>query len=131
MQDRPSAHELLDAVQRFLDEEIVPNTDGRRQFMARVSANVLRVVDREWQLAEQHETREWAALDAALGAQAMPQGRAALLAALRARNEELCARIREGAADDGPARALIVASVRQSVQDKLAVTDPAYGVIRA
>ena len=131
MQDQPSAHDLLDAVQRFLDEEIVPNIGGRRQFLARVSANVLRMLDREYLLSEAHESREWAALDAVLGAESMPHGRAALLAALRLRNEELCARIRAGAADAGPARALIVASVRQTVQDKLAVTDPAYGVIRA
>jgi hypothetical protein len=131
MQDQPTAHELLDAVQRFLDQEIVPSSTGRRQFLARVSANVLRMVDREMLLAEEHETREWAALDAALGSAEMPRGRAALLAALRERNEDLCARIRAGAADECPARATIVASVRQSVQDKLAVTDPGYGVIRA
>ena len=47
MQDRPTVHELLDALGRFLDEEIVPATDGRRQFLARVAANVARMVDRE------------------------------------------------------------------------------------
>src|SRR5579883_2934452 len=82
MQDRPTIHELLDAVQRFLDEEIVPNSEGRRQFVARVSANVLRMVDRELLLEDEHQAREWAALDGILGPAAMPRGRAALTAAL-------------------------------------------------
>ena len=131
MQDRPTVHELLDAVQRFLDEEVVPNSEGRRQFVARVSANVLRMIDRELLLEDVHQAREWAALDALLGPAPLPPERAARLAALRQRNDELCVRIRNGAFDEGPAYAAVVASVRQSVQDKLAVTDPAYGVIRA
>jgi alpha-D-ribose 1-methylphosphonate 5-triphosphate synthase subunit PhnI len=131
MQDRPTVHELLDAVQRFLDEEIVPNTEGRRQFVARVSANALRMIGRELLLEEEHQAREWAALDTLLGPAQQPAGRAARASALRNRNDELCARIRAGSFDDGPAHAAVVASVRQSVQDKLAVTDPAYGVIRA
>jgi hypothetical protein len=131
MQARPTVHELLDAVQRFLDEEIVPNSEGRRQFVARVSANVLRMVDRELLLEDAHQTREWAALDALLGAAPLPAERTARLATLRARNDELCARIRAGAFDDGQEYAALVASVRQSVQDTLAVTDPSYGVIRA
>lgn len=131
MQDRPTIHELLDAVQRFLDEEIVPHTDGRRQFIARVSANVLRMVDRELQAEETHLAREWAALDGVLGRAEPPAGRAATLAALRERNEALCARIRDEGAGDSAEWARIVACVRQTVQDKLSVTDPDYGKIRA
>src|SRR5579883_2572696 len=85
MQDRPTVHELLDAVQRFLDEEIVPNTEGRRQFVARVSANVLRMIDRELTLEDEHQAREWGALDALLGPAALPSERAARHAALRTR----------------------------------------------
>lgn len=131
MQDHPTIHELLDAVQRFLDEEIVPNTDGRRQFLARVSANVVRMVDRELRTEEEHLAREWSALDTVLGPAEPPAGRAAMLAALRGRNESLCDRIRGGSTDDGPDWARIVACVRQTVQDKLSVTDPEYGKIRA
>jgi hypothetical protein len=47
MTDRPSSRELLSAVERFLDEDLVPDLKGRRQFLARVAANALRLVARE------------------------------------------------------------------------------------
>ncbi|KKK50539.1 hypothetical protein LCGC14_3124020, partial [marine sediment metagenome] len=47
MQDRPTYDELLAAVERFLSQEIVPNTEGARRFHARVAANVLGIVRRE------------------------------------------------------------------------------------
>lgn len=130
MYGRPTAVELLDAVQRFLDEEVVPHSDGRRQFLARVSANVLRMLARELQLEETHLDRAWTALDGVLGPAERPCGLAALRAALQAREAELCARIRAGAADSEPQRGTILAYLRQRVQDKLAVTDPGYFTVR-
>ena len=62
MQDRPTVHELLDALGRFLDEEIVPATDGRRQFLARVAANVARMVDRELAAEDTQLVEEWSRL---------------------------------------------------------------------
>ena len=47
MQDRPTADELLAAIERFLEEEIVPNTPGSRGFHARVAANSIRILRRE------------------------------------------------------------------------------------
>jgi hypothetical protein len=47
MADRPSSQELLSAVERFLDEDLVPDLKGRQQFLARVAANALRLVARE------------------------------------------------------------------------------------
>jgi DNA-binding CsgD family transcriptional regulator len=130
MYGRPTAVELLDAVQRFLDEEVVPHTDGRRQFLARVSANVLRMLARELQLEETHLDRAWTALDGVLGPAPRPCGLAALRAALQAREAELCARIRAGFGDTPAERARLVACLRQTVQDKLAVTDPGYFTVR-
>lgn len=126
MQDRPTRHELLDALQRFLDEEIVPHAEGRRQFLARVAANLLRTIDRELALEEEQLEREWLGLDGLLGAEPRPSGPAATREALRRRNEALCARIRAGEADAGPARERYLAHVRAVVRDKLRVTNPAY-----
>jgi uncharacterized protein DUF6285 len=127
MQDRPTAHELLSAVWRFLDEEIVPATEGRRQFLARVAANVLRTVDRELEGEERHAAAEWASLDALLGVEVMPQAAAERRSALLRRNQALCERIRGGALDraDGLEPRLLE-HVRRTVADKLVVTNPAW-----
>jgi len=127
MQDRPTIGELLVAVERFLDDEIVPSTDGRRQFLARVSANALRLVERELASNETHATREWAGLEALLGSEGpAPTSPEGLRAALLRRNTDLGERIRRGEADAGEQRRRVLAHVRATVQDKLTVTNPAY-----
>ena len=126
MQDRPTYDELLAAVERFLDDEIVPNSDGGRRFYARVAANVLRIVRRELSQQEEPLEREWAGLEELLGQAERPQSRSALLDAIAARNEELTGRIRAGDADDGPFRDAALAHVRRTVRDKLLVTNPGW-----
>jgi len=127
MQDRPTVYELLRSVQRFLSDEIVPATEGRRQFLARVAANAIGLVERELEGEDAHARREWAGLDALLAPVAMPGERSALASAVRARNDALCARIRAGDYDDpSPARAALLEHVRQTVHDKLEVTNRAY-----
>lgn len=126
MQDRPSAIELLKAVERFLDEEIVPNTQGTRQFHARVAANVMRILAREWEREEAQLEAEWAGLDELLGPEPRPSSREALRAAIGRRTAELCERIRAGEADEGPFRDRVVAHVRQMVRDKLLVNNPGW-----
>lgn len=44
---RPTARELLDAVEGFLRDEVTPGTSGRLSFHARVAANVVAIVARE------------------------------------------------------------------------------------
>jgi hypothetical protein len=72
MQDRPSYDELLGAVERFLDDEIVPNVPGSRGFHARVAANAIRTIRRELDLQEDHLRAEWAGLDAMLSEEPLP-----------------------------------------------------------
>ena len=127
MQDRPTIHELLRSVERFLRDDVVPATEGRRQFLARVAANAVGLVERELQGEAEHAAREWSGLDALLGAEAMPSGRDALADAVRARNDALCARIRSGAYDAAsPVRTQLLEHVRATVRDKLLVTNRAY-----
>jgi hypothetical protein len=118
MQDRPTQDELLAAVEKFLDEQIVPHVEGARGFHARVAANVIRTVRRELEREEEALDREWAGLDALLGPAERPATRAALREALAQRNEELCRRIREGSDDRAT-----VDHVRATVRDKLLVTN--------
>jgi hypothetical protein len=124
MQDRPTYDELLAAVEHFLDTEIVPNVPGARGFHARVAANAIRIVRRELGLEDEQLAAEWEGLDTLLGAQPRPDGREALRAAIRARNEALAAAIRDGRADIGEWAADVYAHVRQTVRDKLRVSDP-------
>jgi len=126
MQDRPTYDELLAAVERFLDDEIVPNIEGSRRFHARVAANVVRIVRRELANEEEHLGREWTGLDALLGPAERPSSRAAFLEALAARSEELCERIRGGGADNGPFGEAVLAHARRTVRDKLLVTNPGW-----
>ena len=45
----PSSAELAHAVREFLEQEVMPATDGRLSFHARVAANVLGQLERELQ----------------------------------------------------------------------------------
>ena len=51
--------ELLEAVREFLTNDVMPSTDGRVSFHARVAANVVAIVERE--LAQ--PAREWGDTD--------------------------------------------------------------------
>src|SRR5437773_4472539 len=102
MQDRPDAHELLEAVRMFLEEQIVPVLDGTRQCHARVAANVLAIVGRELAEGECALVAERRRLVALLGVPAGNEAEsgATLAAAVRHLNETLAERIRRGDADE-------------------------------
>jgi hypothetical protein len=126
MQDRPTQDELLAALERFLDDQVVAKTEGALSFHGRVAANVVRMLRRELEHEDEQLEREWAGLNALLGAADRPAARAALRDALVARNEALCERIRSGDADTPPFRDPVLAHVRQTVRDKLLVTNPRW-----
>lgn len=124
MNDRPSAIELLAAVERFLEESAVPALEGPAKYHARVAANVVRIVARELACEDAHLAREWEGLAALLGDAQRPGARDALHAAIRARNEELVDRIRAGEADAGAFREALLAHLSRVVADKLDVAQP-------
>ncbi len=125
MQDRPTYDELLAAIERFLDD-LVPNLEGSRGFHARVAANAIRVVRRELESEDKQLEAEWAGLAGLLGPAQAQVGRAALRGAIAARNAELCERIRGGEADEGSYHDQVVEHVRQTVRDKLQVSNPKW-----
>ena len=126
MQDRPTVPELLSAVTRLLDQEVVPNLSGSRQFYGRVAANVLRIVMRELEHAEDQATAEWQRLDGLLSAAERPARQTALQDAIWQRTAELCTRIRNGEADAGPYREQVLAHLRQTTHDKLVISNPKW-----
>ncbi|MEW2360196.1 phosphotransferase family protein [Spirillospora sp. NPDC029432] len=104
----PAAADLVGAVAHFLREEVMPGTEGRLNFLARVAANVLDGVGRELVLGPAQERRHRERL-AALGC----DDQAALAAA-----------VRSGEIDaDDPA---LLAAVRAAVDDRLDVANPRY-----
>ena len=127
MQDRPTAIELLEAAAGFVDREIVPNTEGARQFQARVVANVMRIVAREIQMEDPMLRNEVRALSGLL-MQSEPHlhGLSDLRKAAYDLNAELTGKIRAGAADDEMWRGQVLRAVRQIVEDKLRIANPRY-----
>ena len=127
MHDRPTAEELLRAVELLLDNDLVPALEGARKYNARVAANVIRTVRRELARQDKQLEEEWRGLDIVLGTMERPPTLEVMRAALRTRNEQLAERIRAGDADEGSElRPLVVAHVRDSVRAKLEVSDPGW-----
>ena len=125
MNDRPTAVELLGAVRRFLEREVVPALEGPLRYHARVAANVVAVVAREIAVEEQQLEAEWERLGRLLGRdEPPPASRDTLRSAVRAGTEEIARRIRAGEADSGPWRDALIAHLRATVADKLDVARP-------
>jgi hypothetical protein len=123
MQDRPSARELLEAVEQFLERDVVPALEGPKQFHARVAANVMRILARELECESRFLHAECQRLNELLGNDS-PVDDAALSAAVQRRTRELCERIRRGDADAEPWRGRVLGHVRQTVEEKLAIAKP-------
>ena len=106
--DAPSAAELLEAVREWIDTDVIPSTDGRLRFHARVASNVLAMVEREIELGPTQS--------------AAHEQRLALLGV--ADDAELAAAIRDRRFDDraDELRGLLA----DMVADKLAEANPRY-----
>jgi hypothetical protein len=123
--DRPTAVELLRAVEHFLERDVVPHLEGPRRFHARIAANVVAIVAREIETEEAHLRDEWRRLGLLLGDSASPPAeRGPLREGVRSRNEALVARIRAGEADGGDFRDEVLAHLKRTVDEKLQVSRP-------
>jgi hypothetical protein len=106
--DAPSAAQLVESVREWLERDVLPATEGRLQFHARVAVNVLAMVERELAMGDQQAAAH-----------------AARLASLGCIDDaELAGRIRRGELDDRLAEVRDL--VWSSVRDKLAVANPKY-----
>lgn len=132
MNDRPTASEFLDAVERFLRDEAVPALEGPPRFHARVAANVVRMVADEIAGEEGRLAAEWASLRRTLGvSQTTPASREALEEALRNGGAALSRRIRAGEADAGPWRREVLRHLRLVIDQKLEVARALHARSRA
>jgi len=123
--DRPTARELLEAVESFLRDEVMVALDGHAKYQTRVAANVVGIVARELACEDRHLAGEWQRLGLLFDASsAPPTDREQLRAGLREKTEKLIERIRAGDADEGPWRDAVIAHLKQTVADKLEVAKP-------
>jgi aminoglycoside phosphotransferase (APT) family kinase protein len=106
--DRPTAPELLHAVEEFLRTDVITASEGRGAFLARVAANVVAMVARQLALgptqaaAHRHRLQRLGVQD----------------------DSELAMSIRGGGFDDRFEE--LRAVLREAVTDKLAVANPGY-----
>lgn len=123
MQDKPTATELLDALAVFLRDEVAPRLEGGLRFKALVGANVAGIVSRELTHGPAQDRAQFERLAALLQANTEP-GADDIAGQVRALSFELCRRIDAGDADSGPWRAEVIAHLRRTVEEKLAVDNP-------
>ncbi len=108
--DRPTAVELLDAVNEFL---LQPQT-ASSSFHARVASNVVQILKREWQWGAAAQLAEQKRLEALLGR----KGDASEL------HQTLCSAIQNG--DFDWTNQALMQHLRKSVIDKLKIDNPKY-----
>ena len=127
MYDRPNAAELINAVRGHLENQIIPAVkgDGKLYFQTLVAVNVLRVVERELNLAPDHLQAEWTRLDHLEEAMEMPSDPRAAVSTLHDRNAQLCDNIRAGRYDGEHKQALFEHLVATTIE-QLQVANPKY-----
>ena len=118
MQDKPTPDQLLQAVAQFLRERVMPQLDNQTAFHTRVSANVLDIVARQWQIAPPAEIQELSRLQAILDSDGT----------LEELNDQLCERIASGELTTSTPG--LVEHLWQITLDKLAVDQPKYETYR-
>ncbi|MCC6420383.1 MAG: hypothetical protein IT429_19275 [Gemmataceae bacterium] len=128
MNDRPTALELLAAVRRFLETELVPEViDARLRFQGLVAVNVLTIAARELEAGDIDLIWEWQWLSELFGWQeSVPTTTATLRAAVGAANRRLCDRIRDGAFDEPQRFHDLAGQLRRVIERKLQITNPRY-----
>jgi hypothetical protein len=123
VQDRPTAAELLDALSGFMRNRAENARDRWERFQFQVAANSLAILKRETELEDGFIRDEWRGLDKLLGAEAMPDGQAALATRLGERNADLSERIRRGDFD-GEAEAALLPHLWETVVNKVRIASP-------
>jgi hypothetical protein len=124
MQDRPTAIELLDALTDFMRDRSAHARDRWERFQFQVAATSMGIIRRELEMEDGFMRGEWRRLDGLLGSEAIPDEPAAFRARLRARNDELCERIRAGAFDAAAGEERLVGHLWETVVDKVRIASP-------
>lgn len=117
--DRPNAAELVEAVREFLSDHVAPNVEGQLAFHTRVAINALAIVERTMAQGGAMDEAELTRLKELLH----PEGDLGD-GDLGELNGELARAIRAGEMDDR--REALLAHLRQTAADKIALANPRY-----
>lgn len=125
MQDRPSTKEFIRGIYNFLESDVAPVLQEPLRFHTRVAANLLKIIEREFDLEADHLSSEikglWKLLSKSPASITSSEKMRAQILEL---NEELCERIRAGEADNGPWANLIMNHVKKTLVQKLEIANP-------
>ncbi|QQS11539.1 MAG: hypothetical protein IPK81_18480 [Rhodospirillales bacterium] len=116
-QDRPTAPELLDAIEGFLRDEALPaleRIDARLAFQTKVAINSLMILKREAALGPRADSAERARVAALLGRDGD----------LLDLNRELSRQLRTGERDERDAA--LMDHLRATIADKIAIANPKW-----
>jgi hypothetical protein len=132
MQDRPTAHELLETIGDLLQGEVLAATSGPLKHQVRVAGNLCRILERELELQPASDAHAVTRIAALLGSDAGDRS-------LDDLNRELTARLRRGTALDSSGSRSIGSEpedlefercawsvLLEIVRDKLAVNKPGH-----
>ncbi|HEU5102530.1 MAG TPA: DUF6285 domain-containing protein [Roseiflexaceae bacterium] len=127
MFDHPTAAELIAAARMQLEQQVIPSiAEPRLRFQTLVAANVLAIVERELAAGEAHLAAAWRRVANLEGDNAEQPSGEALRSAVEAQTRRLCQAIRAGAYDERPARQALLAHLRRTAEDELAVANPRF-----
>ncbi len=124
MQDRPTADELLEAIEEFLRDRSAKDPDRFMRFQFLVASNSLAILRREWANEETFIGAEWEGLDRLIGPAERPVTFQALRGALAERNEQLCQLIGEGRFDGAAAEQALLAHFLETTTNKVRIATP-------
>ena len=127
MYNHPTAAELIAAARMQLEQHVIPSiAEPRLRFQTLVAANVLAIVERELATGEVHLAAAWQRATSLLGDTSNPPCGEALRAAVAAQARQLCAEIRAGVYDEAPQQTALLAHLRHTAEEELAVANPRF-----
>lgn len=127
MYDKPSLAELLAAVQVHLEENVVPRVKENRKlyFQTLVAINLLKVSQRELELAPEHLRSEWQRLSVLLDSdEPFPPNLEEAPAKLVAYNVSLVDDIRAGRFDENPQS--LIRHLKATTIEQLETANPKF-----
>lgn len=124
MQDRPTAVELLDALEAFMRDRAANARDRWERFQFQVAANSLGILRREADLEEDFVREEWHGLDTLLGEEPIPARYHDLVLRLQQRNESLVQAIKRGDFDGADSEEPLLRHLYQTVVNKVRIASP-------
>lgn len=113
--DRPTAVEILQAIDGFLQDKVAPQLDPHSQFHLKVTRNLLGLLQREWEQRDDFRHAELQRLQSLLDNDS---------ADLDALNRELCEGIRSGTL--GMENPTLKHHLQATARAKLAIDNPRY-----